>query len=169
MSDIREPLITTTLTELKAQTIASSVGRVYLSKPMIANQEDAVRIIDAWRSVHVPTAGALIPNTCKSASVIGAPVPTALFSPTVNKSYSLYAADISAEGGTVTGTFGILDTATNLFVKLASSGSLSSGNSSAFDFRHEVFFDSGCVPAIQVNSGTVTHLICSIIYGEIVQ
>lgn len=169
MSEIREPLITTTITELKAQTIASSVGRVYLSKPMIANQEDAVRIIDAWKSVHVPTSGSLIPNSCKSASVIGAPIPTAIFNPEVNKSYALYAADVSAEGGTVVGTFGILDTATNLFVKLATSGSLSTGNSAAFDFRHEVFFDSGCVPAIKVDSGTVTHLICSIIYGEIVQ
>jgi len=169
MTEIREPLITTTITDLTPAIFASSVGRVYLSKPMIANQEDAVRIIDAWKSVHVPTAGALIPNTCSTVGKVGEAGFVPLFTPLVNKSYAIYAADFTAGGGTVAGDFGLLDSTTGQFVKLASSGSLSIGNSAAFDFRHEVFFDSGVVPAFKVTSGTEGHAICGLAYGEVVQ
>ena len=168
MSEIREPLITTTITNLTPQTLASSVGRVYLSKPMMANQEDAVKIRDTWQSVHLPTSGALIPGSCVALAIPGQPGITALFTPEPNKSYALYAADFTAAGGTVAGDFGLL-AVSGEFVKLANSGSQSLGNTGAFDFRHEVYFDSGVYPAFRVTSGTDNHAICGIVYGEVVQ
>ena len=168
MSEIREPLITTTITDLTPQTLASSVGRVYLSKPMMANQEDAVKIRDTWQSVHLPTSGALIPGSCTALAIPGTAGIVTLFVPSPNKSYALYAADFTAAGGTVAGDFGLVAT-TGEFIKLAAVGSVTLGNTSAFDFRHAVFFDSGVYPAFRVTSGTANHAICGIVYGEVVQ
>ena len=168
MSEIREPLITTTISNLTAQTIASSVGRVYLSKPMIANQEDAVRIIDTWRSVHVPTAGALIPNTCVIVSRTADSGILPLFTPVANKSYVLYAADV-LNGGGVPGeiNIGYTNAANDKFVTIKSIGA-NPGATTAFDIS-TVFFDSGAPIAIRMTSGTASDHTVSILYGEVVQ
>lgn len=169
MSEIREPLITTTITDLTPATFASSVGRVYLSKPMIANQEDAVRIIDTWKSVHVPTVGALIPNTSAIHSKVGEAGIVTLFTPTANKSYALYAADITNAGGApLSVQFGLTD-GTGKFVMMGTQAVVSPTEVVGVTWYAQVFFDSSVYPAFKVVSGTVGDASVQISIGEVVQ
>ena len=184
MTEIREPLITTTITNLTPATFASSVGRVYLSTPMIPNQEDAVKIIDAWQSVHVPTLGSLIPQTTAIHSIAGtALIPTTsaihskvgeagivtIFTPTANKSYALYTADITNAGGApLSVQFGVTD-GTGKFVMMGVQADVAPTTVIGVTWYAQVFFDSSVYPAFKVISGTVGDVSVQISVGEVVQ
>ena len=168
MSEIREPLITTTISNLTPATFASSVGRVYLSKPMIANQEDAVRIIDTWKSVHVPTAGAMIPNTTNIHTRTGDSGIITMFTPTANKSYALYAADVTNGGGApLSAVFGLSNG--SKFVQLGQVAIAPPAETAAFSWYAPVFFDSDHYPAFKITSGTAGDASVQIVVAEVVQ
>ena len=167
MSEIREPLITTTITDLTAQTLASSVGRVYLSKPMMANQEDAVRIRDAWQSVHLPTAGCSIPNTTRIVTKAGDGGPQTILVPTVNKTYAILAVDLVNNGANpMTVSLGYYDGTTFVTLNVITVAGTATGS---FTTRNAYTFDSSVYPAFIVTSGTAGDAAVSMAYSELVQ
>lgn len=168
-NEVRNQLHTIQVENLTPAQIASAAGGVYLSRNEQGTQLDTQCIVKSFQSVKVPTLGAVIPNSCTSVTKVGEGAPTAFFNPTVNKTYILLAADVTASGGTIAVSFGLINTVTGQFVKLASSGSMADTANNAFDFRHDVYFDSTMVPAILPTSGTPAHAVCGLAYGEVVQ
>ena len=167
MSEIREPLITTTITDLTAQTLASSVGRVFLSKPMMANQEDAVKIRDAWQSVHLPTAGCSIPNTTRIVTKAGDGGPQTILVPTVNKTYAILAVDLVNNGANpMTVSLGYYDGTTFVTLNVITVAGTATGS---FTTRNAYTFDSSVYPAFIVTSGTAGDAAVSMAYSELVQ
>jgi len=168
LNEIRHLLHLLQLEDLTPAQILSSMGGIYLSANAISDQEEAVTIVKAFQAVKTPTLGALIPNTCTIEVKPGEAGVVGVFAPTVNKSYALYAADVTNAGvGSLTVDFGLTDGA-GLFVKLASA-SPSATAINAFDFKREIFFDSSVYPAFRVTTGTVADAVIQIVIGEVVQ
>jgi len=63
MSDLRNLLKGQTIAGTTADNLNTVGGRVYLDGTAAAALNDLVKIVDAWRSVRVPTYGSPIPST----------------------------------------------------------------------------------------------------------
>lgn len=159
--------MTTTITDLTPATFASSVGRVYLSTPMIPNQEDAVKIIDAWQSVHVPTLGSLIPQTTAIHSIAGTGGEGTIFTPTTNKSYVLLAGDV-VNGGAAPLTAMLMLHSAGKSVALETQ-IVGPSETMPFTLVNGVQFDSTTYPYFKVTTGTAGDATFSIAVGEVVQ
>ena len=92
-----------------------------------------------------------------------------LFTPTANKSYALYAADITNAGGApLSVQFGLTD-GTGKFVMMGTQAVVSPTEVVGVTWYAQVFFDSSVYPAFKVVSGTVGDASVQISIGEVVQ
>lgn len=67
MSDLRDLLKGQSISSTTPEQLSQVGGPVFLDASAIASLNDLVRILDAWRSVRVPTYGAPIPGTADTA------------------------------------------------------------------------------------------------------
>jgi hypothetical protein len=168
LNEIRHLLHLIKIEDLTPAQITSAMGGIYLSTNALSEQEESVTIVKTFQAVKVPTLGAMIPGSTAAVSKPGETGTVKIFTPTANKTYKLLAVDCTAGPGTVEVDFGLVDTL-GQFVKLASSGSLTSGSSISFDYRNDIQFDSGMIPAFIVTTGTAANAIVGLAYGELVQ
>jgi len=166
-NQIRNMLHLITIADLTPAQIEAAMGGIFLSSNSLEDQEETVEIVKTFQAVKVPTLGTLIPGSTAAVSTIGEAGVVKFFTPADNKSYILLGADCAALGGTVVVDFGLVAGAQ--FIKLASSGQVLNGDTSSFDYRNNILFDSGMVPAFRVTTGTVNHALLGLAYGEVVQ
>ena len=134
---------------------------------MMANQEDAVRIRDAWQSVHLPTAGCSIPNTTRIVTKAGDGGPQTILVPTVNKTYAILAVDLVNNGANpMTVSLGYYDGTTFVTLNVITVAGTATGS---FTTRNAYTFDSSVYPAFIVTSGTAGDAAVSMAYSELVQ
>jgi hypothetical protein len=167
-NEVRNQLHTLQVENLTPAQIESAAGGVYLSRNEDSTLLDTQSIVKSFQAVKLPTLGALIPNTCVIVSRTADSGILPLFTPIVNKSYVLYAADVLNSGG-VPGeiNLGYTNAANDKFVTIKAIGA-NPGATTAFEIT-PVFFDSGAPIGIRMTSGTASDHTVSILYGEVVQ
>lgn len=98
-TEFRRPFLTTTLDDLTAEIVKSSGGRIFVDNKEDKNLQDIHFLIEAWRGVHAPTYGVLIPNSSEVHTIGGAGLDGAIFTPSPNVSYQWSACSVINSGG----------------------------------------------------------------------
>jgi len=165
---IRDLVHTIKSTDLTGAQINQGFGEIYLSKDTIPNQLESQEIVEQTRSVKSPFYGSQIPNTATIVTKVPDGGLEPVFTPTVNKTYQIMAADVINAGvGSVSIDFGLMDNNLN-FIKLANVNP-SAGGQNAIELRNLFFFDSSVFPGFLVVSGTPGDAVVQLAFAEVVQ
>lgn len=167
-TEFRRPFLTTTLDDLTAEIVKSSGGRIFVDTKEDRNLQDIHFLIEAWRGVHAPTYGALIPNTSEIRTKVGTGGDGAIFTPSPNVSYEWGACSITNAGGAapIEIEISLTDGASYVVIETVA---IAPSTTTSLAGANLPNFDSTVYPYFRVISGTAGDANIGIAIGKIVQ
>lgn len=167
-TEFRRPFLTTTLDNLTAEIVKSSGGRIFVDSKENKNLEDIHFLIEAWRGVHAPTYGALIPNSSEIHTKVGTGGDGAIFTPSPNVSYDWAACSVTNSGGAapIEIEIALTDGAAIVAIETVAVAPSTTTSLAGANLPN---FDSTVYPYFRVVSGTAADALIAIAVGKIVQ